>query len=125
MIIYLKNYKPVSLNKLLRCHWSTYTKYKQECERTFNEWWLTSEYRLKKNLCIQFPIKKCNIKLTYCFIDKRKRDYDNYSGKIILDVLKQYVIADDNSEVIRSLTHQFINGHNENCVLIEVISLEG
>ena len=42
------------------------------------------------------PIKKSIVKLTYYFKDNRRRDPDNYSGKMLLDPLvKNEIIEDD------------------------------
>ena len=47
------------------------------------------------------PLEKVVITITYHFKDKRKRDPDNYSGKMILDGLKTAgIIIDDNFDVI-------------------------
>lgn len=42
------------------------------------------------------PLQNVTVKLTYYFPDKRRRDPDNYSGKMILDGLtKAGILADD------------------------------
>jgi crossover junction endodeoxyribonuclease RusA len=47
------------------------------------------------------PFEKAEITIHYYFKDKRKRDPDNYSGKMILDPLvKEKIIIDDNFSVI-------------------------
>ncbi len=43
------------------------------------------------------PYKKAEITLTYYFKDKRRRDPDNYSGKMILDGLVKAGILQDDS----------------------------
>lgn len=49
----------------------------------------------------QKPIEKAEITLHYFFRDKRRRDPDNYSGKMILDgLVRAGAIADDSFEVI-------------------------
>lgn len=52
------------------------------------------------NLCCcpkpEKPVRRAVLKLTYYFSDNRRRDPDNYSGKLILDgLVKASVIADD------------------------------
>ena len=48
------------------------------------------------------PYKKAVIKITYFFPDKRRRDPDNYSGKMILDPLvREGIIKDDSFANIR------------------------
>lgn len=42
------------------------------------------------------PIEKAIVTITYHFPDKRRRDPDNYSGKMLLDPLvREGIIADD------------------------------
>ena len=42
------------------------------------------------------PIRRAVVRLTYHFADRRRRDPDNYSGKMILDGLTAAgIIADD------------------------------
>ncbi len=43
------------------------------------------------------PLKKAVVTLTYYFKDKRRRDPDNYSGKMILDGLVKAGILQDDS----------------------------
>jgi Holliday junction resolvase RusA-like endonuclease len=53
------------------------------------------------------PVKSCDIIFTFNFIDKRRRDLDNYSAtiKFILDgLVSANVISDDNYEIVRSIT---------------------
>ncbi|MBQ4145068.1 MAG: RusA family crossover junction endodeoxyribonuclease [Clostridia bacterium] len=48
------------------------------------------------------PIEKATVKITYYFKDRRRRDPDNYSGKMLLDPLvKEGVLKDDNFMVVR------------------------
>lgn len=42
------------------------------------------------------PIEKAVVKITYYFPDRRRRDPDNYSGKIVLDgLVKAGILMDD------------------------------
>ena len=53
------------------------------------------------------PVKSCDIIFTFNFMDKRRRDLDNYSAtiKFILDgLVNANVISDDNYEIVRSIT---------------------
>lgn len=43
------------------------------------------------------PFKKAVVKLAYYFPDKRRRDSDNYAGKLILDGLVRAGIIEDDS----------------------------
>ena len=47
------------------------------------------------------PIEKAEVKITYYFKDRRRRDPDNYSGKMILDPLvRERIVIDDSFEHI-------------------------
>ena len=47
------------------------------------------------------PLEKALVKISYFFKDNRRRDPDNYSGKMILDPLvKEGVLKDDNFDVV-------------------------
>ncbi len=83
------NSVPPSLNKMLNHHWAKRISDKQEVIDQINLIWL----QLKKPT-ISSPVK---ITLEYFFKDNRARDYDNYSGKYILDGLKGRFIEDDNA----------------------------
>jgi len=48
------------------------------------------------------PFKRAEVSIRYWFPDKRRRDPDNYSGKMLLDGLTRAgVIADDSFQAIR------------------------
>ena len=60
-------------------------------------WLIKSAIRNKPKI----PYDKAVVTITYFFADNRRRDPDNYSGKMILDPLvKEGVLADDNFNVI-------------------------
>lgn len=69
-----------------------FNEYRREKERW--HWLIKSELsKLKKP---KQPLKKALVNITYYFKDKRRRDPDNYSGKMLLDPLvKEGVLADD------------------------------
>lgn len=47
------------------------------------------------------PLEKAIIHITYYFKDKRSRDPDNYSGKMLLDPLvREGILIDDNFSVV-------------------------
>lgn len=50
---------------------------------------------------------RVRITLTYFFDSTRRRDFDNYSGKFLLDGLQPGLISNDCSEVVDSLTIRF------------------
>lgn len=68
-----------------------------------NAWEYREEKKRWKDLCVLLckpapkkPIKKAIVTLKYYFPDKRRRDPDNYSGKMILDgLVAAKVICDD------------------------------
>ncbi|MEW6557199.1 MAG: RusA family crossover junction endodeoxyribonuclease [Elusimicrobiota bacterium] len=90
---------PSSLNKIFAMHWA-------ERQREKARWsdliaWKILTQKLK-------PIKgQVKIKLVYYFKTKGSHDYDNYSGKFILDGLKGKVIKDDSQRIVTELTHEF------------------
>lgn len=80
---------PESLNKMLTSHW---TKRRSDKEEWVLE--IKSIWNSLKQPRISSPVK---IIITYYFPDNRIRDFDNYSGKYILDGLKNTFIDDDNA----------------------------
>lgn len=51
------------------------------------------------------PIERCKIRIHYIFPDRRRRDLDNYSGKILIDpLIESGIILDDNHSVVTELT---------------------
>lgn len=47
------------------------------------------------------PIEKAEVHITYYFKDRRRRDPDNYSGKMILDPLvREGILKDDSFDVV-------------------------
>lgn len=68
--------------------------------RRLKEEW---HYRIKSAIKSkpEKPFDKAIVTITYFFADNRRRDPDNYSGKMILDPLvKEGILADDNFNVI-------------------------
>ena len=78
---------PPSLNQILRMH---YHKRNNEVER-----WaaLVAFFNNKKPK----NLEKAKVRLTYFFPDKRRRDPDNYAGKVIMDGLVGAGIIKDDS----------------------------
>lgn len=92
---YTVNAIPPSNNKFIGrdARWA-YQKIKKEWEGYI---WAASrgEYPIE-------PIEKSVIRITYYFRDHRRRDPDNYSGKMILDALTRTgIIKDDNFGCIK------------------------
>ena len=80
---------PDSLNRYLNYHWSKRSETKERWRLM-----ILSEWTKQKGIKLDSPIV---VTLEYYFPDNRKRDYDNYSGKVILDGLKNTFIEDDNA----------------------------
>lgn len=82
---------PKSLNK--------YLGRENSCEYRQDKQYWSGLIQLVVNLCRDKPsepYKKATVTITYYFKDKRRRDPDNYCGKMILDGLTAAgVIADD------------------------------
>lgn len=68
------------------------------------------------------PYQKAEVRITYYFKDKRRRDPDNYSGKFLLDPLVGLkVLKDDNFDVITQIRIQAGYDKNDPRTEIEVI----
>jgi Holliday junction resolvase RusA-like endonuclease len=66
------------------------------------------------------PYSKCVVVVTYHFECKRKRDYDNFSNKFVLDALvKNGIIVDDNSTLVRPFTF-FTFGGGKGTATLEI-----
>ena len=73
--------------------------------RKYKEYW---HWLIKEALsCAEYPktpYRKASVTITYFFSDKKRRDPDNYSGKLLLDPLvRENIILDDSFDNI-SLT---------------------
>ena len=74
-----------------------FNAYRREKER----WHWLIKSALSKAEKPKKPIEKAIINITYYFKDKRRRDPDNYSGKMLLDPLvREGVLIDDSFEVV-------------------------
>ena len=87
---------PPSNNKFIgKTNWREY-------QSTKKQWAL-----LIKGCCKpvpEAPLNKAKVTLHYFFPDYRNRDYDNYSGKMVLDgLVKARIIADDSFKHIVQL----------------------
>lgn len=89
---------PPSLNEILGLHWTKRNRVKKEWHGLVHYAWVQSK---------KPRFNEVTIRITYYFKTKHKRDYDNYSGKFLLDGLKGGAITDDNQDIIQSLTHAF------------------
>ena len=58
--------------------------------------------RAKCGFIPQNPIPKARVEIFYYFVDNRRRDPDNYSGKFILDgLVRAGIIKDDSFSCVR------------------------
>lgn len=72
-----------------------FNEYRREKERW--HWLIKSALTAKPKK----PIEKAIVNITYYFKDKRRRDPDNYSGKMLLDPLvREGVLIDDSFKVV-------------------------
>ena len=52
------------------------------------------------------PLERAYVEITYIFPNRRRRDPDNYAGKMLLDPLVEHgVIKDDSFDVVRLSLH--------------------
>ena len=81
---------PPSLNKYLRMHYQT--------RKRVNDHWAEIIWHLKlEQRYTESPLKKSKVTLIYYFPDKKRRDPDNYAGKMIMDGLTRARIIEDDS----------------------------
>lgn len=84
-----------SLNVLLRQHWTKFQK-----EQEVFDILVHKEYKERYGR-LNFKGKRVKVSYTLFFKDRQRRDYSNYSQKMIDDSLvRAGIIDDDNSEVI-------------------------
>jgi len=102
---------PPSLNEWMR--WHPYARYQRSQEWKQKVAWVCAAGQVKSF------VRPVTITLTYFFPDRRRRDFDNYSGKFILDGLRPQVIPDDCSEVVKELVIRF--AHDPKDPRVEVI----
>lgn len=105
---------PPSNNKYLgNSH--NFNIYRKEKER----WALLIHAALKGSGKPSVPFDKAEVHITYYFKDKRRRDPDNYSGKMLLDPLtREGIIKDDCFDVITLI----ISGHvDKRCPRTEIM----
>lgn len=62
-------------------------------EKVFFQWLIKAAIRERPKM----PLKKAIVHIKYYFPDKRRRDPDNYSGKMLLDPLVSEKILQDDS----------------------------
>jgi len=110
---------PPSLNQIIglaKAHWGAYAGLKNKWKKKVHEV-IPEDAEIFK--------EKVKIHITYIFPDKRKRDYDNYTGayKLIGDGLVGQIITDDSQEYIESLTVKFDYQKGIRKTIIEVLPI--
>ena len=91
----------------------SFNKYRREKQR----WHWLIKSALSKAEKPKKPIEKAVVHITYYFKDKRRRDPDNYSGKMLLDPLvRAGILTDDSFKVVTlvlSASHDKNNSRTE------------
>ncbi len=95
-----------------------FNDYRREKER----WHLLIKCALNKAEKPKTPIEKAVVNITYYFKDKRRRDPDNYSGKMLLDPLVREGVLKDDS--FKNVTLVLAAGYDKNEPRTE-IDIEG
>lgn len=84
---------PPSMNEWLRMHWAAR-------KRQINA--LSGHLRILAAACQIPKYTECQVQIRYYFRTNRRRDADNYAGKLILDALRYAdILTDDNADLIR------------------------
>lgn len=74
-----------------------FNEYRREKER----WHWLIKGAINKAHRPQRPFERATVNITYYFKDKRRRDPDNYSGKMLLDPLvREGILIDDSFAVV-------------------------
>ena len=95
----------------------------QQQKRTFAD---AIYYKTRASVAKQ-PFIKAAVVIDYYFKDNRRRDADNYSGKIVHDALvRAGVIADDSYSNIVSMPFFWVDKKNPRTVItvVEIVDLE-
>lgn len=72
----------------------------------------------------KLPLERAIVNITYYFKDQRRRDPDNYSGKMLLDPLvKEGILKDDSFDVVTLVLDGKVDKHNPRTE-IEIRSIE-
>lgn len=106
---------PISLNRWMNFHWGARKRYKDIWKEKIEQEWKKDPVKFEE------PV---SIKMIYRFKDARKRDFDNYTPKALLDGLKEtFLIDDDANEHVKelSLAMEFSRDNEETEIQIETI----
>lgn len=114
--IVINEIPPTNNNFMGNSH--NFNAYRREKER----WHSLIKCALSKVQKPKKPIEKAIVNITYYFGDKRRRDPDNYSGKMLLDPLvREGVLIDDS---FKNVTLVLAAGYDKNEPRTE-IDIEG
>ena len=105
---------PISLNKWHAMFWADKMRAKEPWVSELRILWIQDgKPRLKP------PV---TVNVTYHFKDSKKRDYDNYTPKFILDGLKDAYLEDDNAnEWITQLNLKMLFSQPQEKTAIEIL----
>lgn len=99
---------PPSLNAVMRAarmHWAVVVKMKRDYQDI-----VAWQAKRQKVAMVRGAV---DVRIDYYFGDHRNRDYDNYSGKFILDGIKGIMVEDDGQKFVKALTHRFLYDKKE------------
>ena len=86
-----------------------FNEYRREKER----WHWLVRLALNKAEKPKTPLEKATVSITYYFKDKRRRDPDNYSGKMLLDPLvREGILIDDSFNVVTLVINGRVDSKN-------------
>ena len=97
-----------------------FNEYRREKER----WHWLIKVAINKAQKPRLPLVRATVNITYYFKDKRRRDPDNYSGKMLLDPLvREGILKDDSFDVVTLVLGGKVDKHNPRTE-IEIRSME-
>lgn len=107
---------PPSLNTMLRTTWKA-----REEEQNVWDMLVLAEWLDKNKVIFLKPVR---VKYTLFFATKRLRDFDNYLGgtKYTTDALKRTFLLRDDSQWIRKIDVEFMQGNPK--TIIEISEIE-
>ena len=97
-----------------------FNEYRREKER----WHWLIRVAINKAQKPKKPLERAIVNITYYFKDKRRRDPDNYSGKMLLDPLvREGILIDDSFDVVTLVLDGKVDKNNPRTE-IEIRSVE-
>ena len=118
MLIVIHDIPPSNNKYMGNSH--NFNAYRREKER----WHWLVKAALCKTDKPNAPIEHALVHISYYYKDRRRRDPDNYSGKMILDPLvREGVLADDSFRVVELRLSGYVDRDNPRTE-IEIIPME-